>query len=241
MLGALLLTLQATTVGDTVWLERSVGLPPGVSVRPRPLSSSPRLDALAPPRVVVRERVAVLQYPVVFWRPGTHRVELPGPILVRPDGWSDTLPPLVTRVEVATVLPPGPRDSVTPRPFEAPIERPARSALPILVLLGVVGVLLLPVHTWWRRRGPEPPAPTPREERRAGPEELNVWLAAGEWAAALEGWSALIRAVPGDSPERQALLRRLAGARYGGVDHAELEATVREARTWLAQSGRRSR
>ena len=46
---ALLQTPDGPTVGDTVWIERSVRLPAGATLRPRPIESSDLLDPLADP------------------------------------------------------------------------------------------------------------------------------------------------------------------------------------------------
>lgn len=231
-----LLVPQSPTVGDTIWLERSLSVPAGISVRPRPIAPSLLLDPLAPPRVVLRDQEAVIQYPIVIWRPGRHAVEIPGPILVRPDGWSDTLAAVTRLVDVASVLPAGrPPDSLAPRPAEEPISRRERSPLPTLVLLAGAGVILLPVHLWWRRRGaaPDPlPPPAPALE----PETLDRWLTMGETRAALEGWSALLRSASGASGERDRILARLEEARYGPTAEHDVPEVIGEARAWLARA-----
>lgn len=224
----------APTVGDTVWLERAVNVGAGLSVRPRPIPPSELLDPLAPPHVVVRERDQVIRYPVVFWRAGLHAVEIPGPILVRPDGWSDTLRAAVARVQVASVLPDQPVDSIPPRPPEAALPMVTRSVLPALLLCLIGAVALLPLHFWWRRRGPAA-APSGAAVARPTPEQLDGWLAAGELRAALEGWSQLLRAGVGESPEREALLDALAGARYGPLDRERADELAARARRWLGE------
>ncbi len=223
---------QGPTVGDTVWIERSVRLPAGATIRPRPIEPSALLDPLAAPVVVLRGDEIVLRYPLVFWRPGAHRVELPGPIVVRPDGWSDTLPASVARVEIGSVLPPGELDSIPPEPAAALIERLERSPQPSLWLVLVAGLGLLPLHRWWKRRGPRVLTP-PGDPGVPMVQRLERWLAAGESRAVLDEWRARIRALP-DSPERVGLLARLDAARYGERDP---EAVARLQREALAMIG----
>lgn len=223
---------EGPTVGDTVWIERTVRLPAGATIRPRPIESSDLLDPLAAPMVVLRGGEVVLRYPVVFWRPGSHRVELPGPIAVRPDGWSDTLPASQARVEIGSVLPRGDPDSIPPEPAAALIERLERSPQPVLLLLLVAGLGLLPVHSWWRRRGPRVMSP-PGDAGVPVAQRLGRWLAAGESRAVLDEWRARIRALP-DSAERVGLLAQLDAARYGERDP---EAVARLQRAALAMIG----
>jgi len=223
---------SAPTVGDTVWIERAVNVPAGISVRPRPIASSELLDPLAAPHVVLRENDQVIRYPVVFWRAGSHSVDIPGPILVRPDGWSDTLRSAVARVEVASLLPDQPRDSIPPRPAEAAVTLADRSVIPVAVLLLLGALVLLPVYLWWWRRGPAP-EPAAGVAARPTPETLDGWLQAGEIRAALEGWSQLLRARKPESSERDALLAQLAGARYGPLDPGLAGLLADRARRWL--------
>ena len=223
---------ERPTVGDTVWIERKVRLPAGATIRPRPIESSDLLDPLAAPVVVLRGGEVVLRYPIVFWRPGSHRVELPGPIAVRPDGWSDTLPVSEARVEIGSVLPRGEPDSIPPEPAAALIERLEQSPQPVLLLLLVAGLGLLPLHRWWKRRGPRVASP-PGDAGVSVAQRLDRWLAAGESRAVLDQWRARLRALP-DSPERAGLLARLDAARFGERDP---EAVARLQQAALAMIG----
>ncbi|HEX9755794.1 MAG TPA: hypothetical protein VGA42_08795 [Gemmatimonadales bacterium] len=242
MPAAVLLVLQAIagqerprlTVGDTVWLEHSVAVPARVSVRPRPIASSILLEPLSAPQVVIGERGTLLRYAVVFWRPGIHLIEIPGPILVRSDGWSDTLAAAVTRVEIASVLPRGPADSIAPRRAEPALPRVDRSLLPALVFLALAGVSLLPVHFWWRRRGKPVPSSATAGDGLAT-HTLDAWLAAGEIRAALAGWTARVRATTEARNGTSDLLERLERARYGPIDPSGAATLAEEARAWLAR------
>lgn len=216
---------QGPTVGDTVWVTHRVRAPAGVSVRPRPAHPSERIAPLGPPEVTLVEEDVRIRYPLVAWEPGRHELRMPGPILVRDDGWSDTLPDWTAAIAVASVLPEGPRDSLSARPPEPAVLRTSRSLLPLGVVVLLAAAVLLPLHWAWRRRGPvvrAAPAPP------AGPTAatLRAWAASGEWRAALEGWQVLLSAHPATraAAEATGLLEALRVARYRpGVDAAEAD------------------
>src|SRR5574341_214158 len=65
------------SVGDTVWLERSVSLPAGWRLRAGRLEGSDEVEALSDPVVVRRGDTWIVRYPVAAWTPGSHRVVLP--------------------------------------------------------------------------------------------------------------------------------------------------------------------
>lgn len=229
----LLLVLQqaAPTVGDTVWLAQVVRVPAGVSVRPRPIVASASVEALGPPEVIPAGREVTVRYPVVFWRSGSHAVELPGVILVRDDGWSDTLRAASASVSIATVLPGPPADSIPPRPPVEIVTRSSRSALPALILLLLAGAAMAPLHWWWRRRGPVPAAPVPVPATLPDGATIAAWAEAGEWRAAAEAWAVLLdrRLAGRDDPRVVELIGRLRAARFGAEDHETLAALCREA------------
>lgn len=226
---------QDPTVGDTVWITRTIRVPPRTSVRPRPVESSEILDPLGSPDMVLQGGSVLLRYPIVFWHPGSHEVQVPGPILVRPDGWSDTLLATRERITVLSVLPDLPKDSVDPSPAVAPIDRRDRSGQPALVLLILAGLAGLPAYFWWNRRGPTP-AGTTSMVTLPSPERLDRWLAAGEHRVVLDAWrDLLLRSAAGD--ERESLLQRLETARYGdaNADHVRdlcAEARAAHAEVW---------
>ncbi len=235
MLLVLWQTVQGPTVGDTVWITRTIRVPSGTSVRPRPVESSEILDPLGPPEVVLQEGSVLLRYPIVVWHPGDHQVQVPGPILVRPDGWSDTLRATTARITVLSVLPDLPKDSVPPSPAVAPINRADRSTQPALVLLVLVGLAGLPVYFWWNRRGPAPSA-TASTVTLPSPERLDRWLAAGEYRATLDGWrDLLLRASVGH--EGESLFQRLKAARYGDASVDDVRVLCAEARATLDDFG----
>ncbi|NOT07370.1 MAG: hypothetical protein HOP28_04105 [Gemmatimonadales bacterium] len=189
MLAALALLLQsAVTVGDTVWVERLVGVAAGAVVRPQAWSLGTLGRQLGPAEVRFGIEGAVVRYGLVLWYPGDHTLTMPGPVLVRRDGRSDTLAASPVRIQVRSVLPTGvPRADITPRPATAELSLASTTLLPLAVLSGLT-LTTLGIAAWrWRRRGPVPPkrnVPVVRPE----PEVLARWAAAGEYRAALEGW-----------------------------------------------------
>ena len=95
------------TVGDTIWLTRTVAVPPGHVVRPSDWDPADPVELLGRPRVVMTGDSALISYPTVIWMPGPQQVELPGPLLLGPGGRVDSLPGQQIRLTVrhrATLL-----------------------------------------------------------------------------------------------------------------------------------------
>jgi len=187
----LLLLLQGPqpTVGDTVWVERVLGDVGGAVVRPQPWSLGELGEQLGPALVTQGARGAVVRYPLVFWYPGDHTLTMPGPVLVRRDGSSDTLKASTHKVSLLSVLPAGqPRSKLAPKPARGTLPIAAPSLIPLAITTGAVLLVLLPVALLWRRRGKVAPLPT-RVEVFPDPARLREWAAAGEYRAALTGWS----------------------------------------------------
>ncbi|HEU5218511.1 MAG TPA: hypothetical protein VFU23_07620 [Gemmatimonadales bacterium] len=187
MLAAALLVMQAAlpSVGDTVWVERTV---PGVGtavLRPQPWSLGTLGQQLGPAIVELGSTGALVRYPLVFWYPGEHQLSMPGPVLVRRDGSSDTLAAAPVRVRVASVLPEGvSRARLEPKGARVPIPLEARTLLPAGLLALVVLLLTGLVALRWRRRGR---APLRRQAVAAMPAltTFQQWAAQGEFRAAL--------------------------------------------------------
>jgi hypothetical protein len=175
----LLLQGGGPTVGDTIWLSRTVALPGGRTPRPADWRPDDPVELLAPPVVTSRGDSVTIAYPVVVWRAGDQPVEIPGPLLLGPGGEVDSLPPQRITLRITSVLPKVPADSVlAPQPRADYVPRGAQSVLPLLLALAVALLVLLPLHWWWRRRGPAAP-PVP-DGTRAGPVPLERWAEAGE-------------------------------------------------------------
>jgi len=194
---ALLLLLQAgtVTVGDTVWIERAVGSVGSSVLRPQVWTVGTVGQQLGPAEVRIGAAGAVIRYALVLWYPGEHLLTMPGPVVVKRDGSSDTLPPSSVRVRVTSVLPAGAqRVTLPPKPARTPVSLAERSLLPLAAILLLIA-LLWGVGAWlWRRRGPLPSSrPTAIPSKPAAqvfhdPQTLSRWAAAGEHRVALDGW-----------------------------------------------------
>ena len=207
------------TVGDTVWLSRTVGLPPGHVVRAAEWDPADPIELLGHPRVVVTGDSAEIAYSVVIWQPGPQLIELPGPLLLGPGGTVDSLSGERVRLEVNSVLPANVPDSaLVPQPRAGLVNRQEVSLLPLVLLWAVALVFLVPLQLWWRRRG-KPARPVAPNPDLAEP-PLARWADAGEYRAVASVAAARLRSAvaervasahPGLDTER--LLAELAAAR----------------------------
>jgi hypothetical protein len=205
MIILLLFLLQQTqlpTVGDTLWATRSVRLASGDSVRPAAWDLSGPVQLLGRPVVTIHGNQAEIRYPLVAWEPGNHALDIPGPIITHPSGVEDTLAVESLTLAVGSVLPRGVPDSeLSVQPPASLVNRGYRSILPVLVLGLFAGILLVPLHWWWGRRGE--PIPLARPVDDAGPPDDMVrrWADAGERrvvasTAAVRLRSAIARQIP---------------------------------------------
>ena len=203
----LLLLLQGglPTVGDTVWVRRTIAAPPGRAVRAAEWTPTGDIEVLGHPRVELRGDSAEVSYPVTLWAPGTQTVQVPGPLLVGGDGRVDSLPASTVTLAAQSVLPPGPRDSLQPQPTTPPVALREESLIPLLILWAAAAALLLPLHWWWRRRGRPVPVGVigPGE---IGEPEVERWEDAGESRAVVSSAverlrSAIAAALPEASPD----------------------------------------
>jgi hypothetical protein len=229
MVVAMLQAAAAPLVGDTVWIERAVNAPAGSLIRPLPWDPGEDVALLGAPQAIARPGGWTLRYPVVLWRPGTHRLTVPGPLVIRPDGTTDSLPRQVVTIVIGSVLPAGRPDTLAPRPAVGLVPAGSRSFQPVLVLAALTFLLLAPLHWWWRRRGPPlPTAPEGDPALAVTPEQLRAWAAAGEVRAAADGWIAVLEAAPA-GPARDDLLARLQDARFGAGETRRLAGLCEEA------------
>lgn len=177
------------TVGDTVWIERVVGDVGSAILRPQPWQLGSLGEQLGPAEVVQGARGAVVRYALVLWYPGDQVLSMPGPVLVRRDGSADTLGVAAYQVRVLSVLPAGQRRStLAPKPARDTVPIASRSLLPLAVLAGAV-LLGSGAAALLRRRRGRPAPPRRAVEVFPSPEVLGRWSAAGEYRAALDGWS----------------------------------------------------
>lgn len=180
---------REVTVGDTVWIERVVGDLGTAILRPQPWALGSLGEQLGPAEVVQGARGGVVRYALVLWYPGDQVLSMPGPVLVRRDGSSDTLAVSAYRVRVLSVLPAGQkRSALAPRPARDPVPIVSRSVLPLAVLVTAV-LLGSGVAALLRRRRGRPTPVRRALEVFPGPEVLRRWGEAGEHRAALDGWS----------------------------------------------------
>ena len=232
------------TVGDTVWLSRTVALPPGHVVRAAEWDPADPVELLGRPRVVVTGDSAEIAYPVVIWQPGSQLIELPGPLLLGPGGTVDSLAGERVRLDVRSVLPANVPDSVlVPQPRAGLVNRQEVSLLPLLLLWTAALLCLVPLQIWWRRRGKPPRSAPPSPELAEPP--LARWADAGEYRAVANVAAARLRSAvaervasahPGLDTER--LLAELAAARpqWPLDELAELLTALDNARFGLSTS-----
>jgi hypothetical protein len=210
---------QLPTVGDTVWLKQTVSQPPGHVVRTSDWTPADPVELLGRPRVIVTGDSAEITYPVVFWRPGHHTVDLPGPLLLGPGGTVDSLAGTRVTMDVRSVLPRVANDSaLAPQPRAGLVARRETSVTPLALLWLVTLLLLLPLHLWWRRRGkpvPAAPATPPIPEP-----PLARWADDGEYRAVATVAAARLRAV---------VAQRVSAA-HSGLDTARLLSQLAAAR-----------
>ncbi len=182
------------TVGDTIWVSRTIELPPGRTLRAAEWEVADPLELLGPPRVTLRGGTAEVAYPLAVWRAGSHTVQVPGPLLLAPDGGVDSLGTEAVTLRVASVLPRAATDTaLRPQPRADYVPRPAVTPVPLVLLLILALIVLIPVHWWWRLRGR--PAAKPAAEAAGQPRPpLERWADAGESRAVAAAATARLRA-----------------------------------------------
>jgi hypothetical protein len=209
------------TVGDTIWVTRTVELPPGRTLRAADWQVADPVELLGPPRITLRGGSADVSYPLAVWRAGPQTLQVPGPLLLTSDGSVDSLGSEVVTLRVASVLPRAATDtSLRPQPRADFVPRPATTPIPLILLLVFALALLAPLHWWWRRRGQ--PAKRLGAAEMGGPARppLERWAEAGESravaaAATSRLRSALAARLPAALPslDTEAVLARVAEQR----------------------------
>jgi hypothetical protein len=219
---ALLLALQGPalpTVGDTVWVARTVALPQGAVARPREWTLTGDVEVLGPGTVTPREGAAEIRYPVTLWAPGPHTVAIPGPLILLPGGGVDSVGPDSVTVTARSVLPESGADTaLTPRPAATLVVPSVTDPRPLMLWLGggllLAAIILILARPRPRRAAEAEVPPVP------APPPIHAWAEAGEGRAACEvGALSLRRAIQaGCEPahpglETAALLRVLEASR----------------------------
>ena len=187
------------TVGDTIWLTRTIAVPTGYAVRAADWDPPEPIELLGRPTVTDAGDSVEIAYPVVAWLPGHHQLDLPGPLLLGPRGNVDSLRGERLRLDIASVLPAVPIDShLPPQPRAALVDRQVATFGPVAALWAVALALLLPVHVWWRRRGKPTRAQPPAIPAAALEPPLERWADAGEYRAVATVSTARLRAAVAD-------------------------------------------
>jgi hypothetical protein len=177
-------------VGDTIWISRVVEVPEGARVRPPDWQPTGEVELLGRPELTVQGDSAILRFPLVAWTAGSHSVRLPGVVLLRADGSTDSLPSSSASFTVRSVLPDRPVEELAIQPPASVVNRRAVSFLPPLVAAALMLALVLPLHWWWRKRGDAlPPEPVPS----APAVPVADWAGAGEVRSVLSLASGRLR------------------------------------------------
>ena len=211
----------APSVGDTVWLTRTVRVPAGYAVRAAEWEPSDPVELLGRGQVIQAGDSARISYPVVIWRPGSHQLEVPGPLLLGPEGTVDSLAGERVSVEIESILPPAPPDStLAPQPRASLVSRLVVTLVPLALLWLAALILLLPIHLWWRRRGKPVRMAPPALPPDALDPPLSRWADAGEHRAVANVAAVQLRA---------AVAQRLPSA-HSGLDTERVLAEIAAAR-----------
>lgn len=195
----------APTVGDTVWVTRTVRVPPGAVLRPAPWPEDAD-GAVQPLGLPITRRhgdSVEIRYALVAWVPGEHQLDIPGPALLGPGAATDSLPAQPVTLYIASVIPDSVNvDSAAPQPPAATVGRNERAWTPLLefALLGLgLGMAFLYLG---RRRAHREAAVVGGGVATADPVR---WAQAGELRAAQATAlaalrAAIVRAVPSATP-----------------------------------------
>ncbi len=226
MIAALLLLLQAglPTVGDTIWIKRTVTLPAGADVRPAEWAPEGDIGLLGRPVLRQVGGEVTVAYPAVAWRPGSHTVVIPGPVIVRADGRIDSLPPESRTLQVLSVLPAETApERLAVQPEAGIVSQRITEPWPLVAFLLIATVIFLPVRWWWLRRGPPMPEWAPVASSTALP--LAEWSEAGEDRAV---------AAIAHRELRSAMLGQLPGVPAGVVDSRLVRIVEEQRPRWPA-------
>jgi hypothetical protein len=213
------------TVGDTVTVIHRVAVPAGALVQARGPEDTTIVTLAGLPDVSREGDSVRIAYTLSVWATGQHSLEIPGAVVVHGDGRVDTLPPARVRLDVASVLPDRPVDSIAPRAPSPWVRREEASGWPFIVLGLPLLLALLAVGWWWRRRGPRPaaiaPPPAPRGDAAS---RIRRWSTAGETGLALDH---LLHALPEDDRTR-AWRREVEAVRFDPAAATRAVALVEE-------------
>jgi hypothetical protein len=220
-----LLQAGVPTVGDTIWLERSVETPPGAEVRAAPWTPEEPIGLLGHPVIRREGSRTVVAYPAVAWSAGSRQIQVPGPILIHHDGTTDSLPPETRTLLIASVLPESlPSERIPVQPEAGLVPERVTSPYPVLLALLLAGGIFAPFAWWWLRRGPPMPAFRPPSDPITLP--LAEWSEAGESRAVAAAAARSLRAV---------ILSQLHGVPQGLVASRLVRVVAEQRPAWPAQ------
>lgn len=192
------------TVGDTIWLERRVQTPAGAEVRAPAWTPADGIALLGRPVIRSEGGSTVIAWPAVAWTAGSRTISIPGPVVIRADGVTDSLPSESQTLVVASVLPDStPVEKIPPQPETGIVLESVTSPWPVLVALLAASLILAPFAWWWRKRGPSTPPVVASTHAPVWP--LSEWSESGEGRAVAAVASrtlrtTLVRLLPGTPP-----------------------------------------
>lgn len=221
------------TVGDTIWMVRTVRVPAGAQVRAPDWTLDGPIERLGDAQLRRSGDDVQVTWPLVGWEAGTHSVEVPGPLLIYGNGREDSLPPQQATITVASVLPRTAPAKLQPQPAAGYVARGATSLLPPLLGLLLGALLVVPLVLWRRRRRPAVPVPP---STAPAPLPLAAWRRAGERGLLLERLAAELTPRAAE-PDVAAWLADAAESRYAGADAATRDALCRRAEQLRGTAG----
>lgn len=217
------------TVGDTIWMVRTVRVPAGAVVRAPDWSPEGPIERLGDARIRQTGDEVEVAWPLVGWVAGTHAIEVPGPLLIYGDGREDTLAVQSASIRVVSVLPATEPAKLDPQPAAGYVDRGTTAWTPVMLALLVAALILVPLALWRRRRLPMPALPAPEMPT---PSPVARWRAAGEREVLLEQLVAQL-STRASEPAVAAWLGEADEVRFAAAEPAQVEALL-ERGTWLA-------
>jgi hypothetical protein len=191
-------------VGDTIWLRRRFQTPAGAEVRAPAWTPEEGISLLGRPVIQSEGGTTVIAWPAVAWTAGTRSISIPGPVVIRADGVTDSLPSETQTLVISSVLPDStPVEKIPPQPEAGIVLEQITSPWPVLVALLAASLLFAPFAWWWRRRGPTAVTTAAAVHPPVWP--LSEWSEAGEGRAVAAVASrtlrtTLVRLLPGTPP-----------------------------------------
>ncbi len=177
--GAVVVTPDTVTVGDTVYVVRRIPVSPGVQPRLEVLEATAEMQPLRDPVARHTEGALSVAYTVAMFTTGRLPIPLPKLDLIFPDGRVETVATDTAWVWVASVLPAA--DTLPdPRPHLEPVPRRVQRVLPVAASVGAVWAVVL---LWVLRRHRLGVRPDEPGEPDAGAPPVSQWVAAGELRA----------------------------------------------------------